>query len=607
MNNIMSKEQVLRSSLFDNDGSTVPCDAVTNNSDNISASPIQRPQQHGIVSSENSVVSNSSTFQNLQVAACAAYAVADNSALVRDSNAAPAIHRISEPFESRTSPPTVSENCTPAEEEKENDDYDSDNKGPGHISSDANSVLLLQMAAPPHHPVAEFLFQLTKMLTDDNSEYIEWKNSSILVHDPPGLEKRILPKYFRHSNYSSFQRQMNYFGFRKIAGKGKMAACSYVNEHAKEDISSLLYIKRKKTSLSGSAAKLLAQANKMNMHQGAITANSAIGAMNTMMMMNGMNPNALMTNGMNVNSTNGGMMGLNANQLALLQQQQQQKLLQQQNQNQNPLLGGMGGGGVGLNGLPAMNVLNGTNGIQGIGMNGMPNMYTSKLGPSAGASLNKPSFTRDQQQIMAHLQQAQACGSGSLPPCTMANNFSNQSFMNNFGNVFPSAASAAAILTNDQGNLYSAGSAPISDWNFSNCGGNATNPQALLFQQAAAAATGFGGLSQGANGLGQGVGENSDDMKRINSAANLRSFINQQISLFSENGSQAPGAPNGAASFGMAPTGKSLGFSPSMVGMSESMSSNLPQALSYEQLLQLNGIASGAVGGGDAQQFFPKL
>ena len=43
---------------------------------------------------------------------------------------------------------------------------------------------ILQMGAPLH-PVAEFLFQLTKMLTENNTEFIEWRNASIFVHDPP--------------------------------------------------------------------------------------------------------------------------------------------------------------------------------------------------------------------------------------------------------------------------------------------------------------------------------------------------------------------------------------------------------------------------------------
>lgn len=50
--------------------------------------------------------------------------------------------------------------------------------------NEANAIML-HMAAPPHYPVAEFLFQLTKMLTDDNKGFIEWKNASIFVHDPP--------------------------------------------------------------------------------------------------------------------------------------------------------------------------------------------------------------------------------------------------------------------------------------------------------------------------------------------------------------------------------------------------------------------------------------
>ncbi len=64
-------------------------------------------------------------------------------------------------------------------------------------------ILHLQMNAPPY-PVDEFLLQLTKMLTDDNKDYIEWHKVSLCVTNPPGLEKFILPRYFRHSNYSSF-------------------------------------------------------------------------------------------------------------------------------------------------------------------------------------------------------------------------------------------------------------------------------------------------------------------------------------------------------------------------------------------------------------------
>lgn len=102
--------------------------------------------------------------------------------------------------------------------------------------------------------VAEFLYQLTKMLTDDNKEIIEWVNARIEVHDPPRLASDVLHKYFRHSKYASFQRQLNYFGFRKLAGKGKMSPCSYVNDDTTMDLRSLLTIKRKTSVPKGDKA-----------------------------------------------------------------------------------------------------------------------------------------------------------------------------------------------------------------------------------------------------------------------------------------------------------------------------------------------------------------
>jgi len=106
----------------------------------------------------------------------------------------------------------------------------------------------------PDQPIAEFLFQLTKMLTVESKEIIEWANGRIKVHDPPRLEKEVLHKYFRHSKYASFQRQLNYFGFRKLAGKSKMSPCSYINDEASEELRSLLFIKRKTSSTAGKKA-----------------------------------------------------------------------------------------------------------------------------------------------------------------------------------------------------------------------------------------------------------------------------------------------------------------------------------------------------------------
>jgi len=97
---------------------------------------------------------------------------------------------------------------------------------------------------------AQFLVQLVAILKDDNDDYIEWTtdkngNNILRVHRPTDFAARIIPLYFRHSKYSSFQRQLNYFGFKKIAGKGQSTPCVYVNNETTNDVSSLLRITRR--------------------------------------------------------------------------------------------------------------------------------------------------------------------------------------------------------------------------------------------------------------------------------------------------------------------------------------------------------------------------
>ncbi len=70
--------------------------------------------------------------------------------------------------------------------------------------------------APP------FLKALWHMLSDvDNAPHIAWDESgcNFEVKSPKKLATDVLHKHFRHSNFSSFQRQLNYYGFHK-SGSG---------------------------------------------------------------------------------------------------------------------------------------------------------------------------------------------------------------------------------------------------------------------------------------------------------------------------------------------------------------------------------------------------
>ena len=120
----------------------------------------------------------------------------------------------------------------------------------------------------PTHPVPEFLCHVLSMVSDPAlSHIISWQicddetdpstlhKGKIVIHCPSLFQSQVLGRYYRHSKFSSFQRQMNYFGFKKRAFpfvngatggvRGKLNACEFVNDKLGAEKVTLLALKKR--------------------------------------------------------------------------------------------------------------------------------------------------------------------------------------------------------------------------------------------------------------------------------------------------------------------------------------------------------------------------
>lgn len=107
----------------------------------------------------------------------------------------------------------------------------------------------------PRTSPAPFLAKTYKLVDDPSTDdVVSWSDSgsTFVVWKTAEFAKDLLPKYFKHNNFSSFVRQLNTYGFKKtVPDKWEFA-----NENFKrEERELLLNIRRRKAMTSPAAGK----------------------------------------------------------------------------------------------------------------------------------------------------------------------------------------------------------------------------------------------------------------------------------------------------------------------------------------------------------------
>jgi len=76
----------------------------------------------------------------------------------------------------------------------------------------------LKQTSKKHQQLNPFLSKTYHMVNNSNLTNISWTRTgdSFMIKNVEEFSKKTLPLYFKHSKFSSFVRQLNFYGFRKI-------------------------------------------------------------------------------------------------------------------------------------------------------------------------------------------------------------------------------------------------------------------------------------------------------------------------------------------------------------------------------------------------------
>ncbi|KAJ0394107.1 hypothetical protein P43SY_007495 [Pythium insidiosum] len=121
--------------------------------------------------------------------------------------------------------------------------------------------------------IAPFLLHLHQMLRRESASIIRWTEDGLAfqILDKVAMTEQVLPKYFKNKNFASFQRQLNYFGFRKWS-KARAEFPTYSREHfSRDNYSAMSLVKRqskKSRKRKASDSSVEVESNKRHAAQG---------------------------------------------------------------------------------------------------------------------------------------------------------------------------------------------------------------------------------------------------------------------------------------------------------------------------------------------------